>query len=139
MVCTATLDGLPIGILSREPNVETETTLASASPYIRTNSNNWFFVKDITAWLFLKMTQPEEREGTIKWFWYSSCLLFLKRGEYDEVLRGLHLNRNDDGRIYSLWHFIYAGQWSMEDLAKHFYNCSLRSKQANVLLFEFTN
>src|SRR6266704_125867 len=111
--------------------------MASASPDWRTDVQGRFLVEDISVWIFLKMTQPEERERTVGWFWYSSCLLFSKRGDYDETLRGLGLNRNDEGRYYSPWHFIHVGEWSVEDLAWHFYNCGLRSKQANVLFYEF--
>ena len=62
---------------------------------------------------------------------------FLKKRDYDETLKGLRLNRNNEGRYYSPWHFIHVGEWSVEDLAWHFYNCGLRLKQANVLFYEF--
>ena len=83
------------------------------------------------------MTQPEYVEGTVEWFWYTSSLLFARMGEYDEVLRGIGRNGNDEGRNYSPWRFIHAGQWATEDLAFHFYNCGLRSKQANTLFHHF--
>src|SRR6266704_2742452 len=129
VVCTATFDGvLPIRTLSRKPDVEDEATMASASPDWQIDIHGWFLVEDISVWMFLKVTQPKERERTIGWFWYSSCLIFLRRGDYDESLKGLRLNRNDEGRYYSPWHFIHVSKWSVEDLAQHFYNCGLRSK-----------
>lgn len=138
VVRTATNDGvLPSGTLSREPDMENEATLASASQHLRTDSNNRFYVEDITVWLFLIMTQPEERERTVEWFWYLACALFSRRGEFDEVLRGFNRNGNDEGRNYTPWRFVHKGRWSVEELANHFYNCGLRSRQANTLFYEF--
>jgi hypothetical protein len=140
VVHAATSDGtLPYGTLSAEPDVEDEAVLRQASYTLRVDDHGRFFVEDITVWMFLKMTQPEERERTVKWFWYLSCLLFSKRGQYDEVLRDRGLNGNDEGRFYTPWRFVRAGEWAIEHIAEHFYHCGLRSKQANTIFYEFAS
>ena len=138
MVSTATNDGvLPFGTLSQEPDIKNEDVLRQASNVLQIDVHGRFYIKDITVWMFLKMTQTEERERTTKWFWYLSCLLFSKRGQYDEVLKTQGLSRNREGRIYAPWRFVHAGKWTTVHIAKHFYNCGLRSKQANTMFYKY--
>jgi hypothetical protein len=138
VVRTATFDGtLPIRTLSKEPDIEDEATLAFAVPYLRVDMHGQLFAEDITVWMFLKMTQPEERERTVEWFWFTACRLFTKRGEYEEILGGLKLHGNTDDRVYAPFRFIHVGEWTTSHLAQHFYYCGLRSEQANTLFYEF--
>ena len=137
-VKTATKEGIiPDSTLSREPDVEDPKTLETASQHLRRDTHGRYYVEDITAWLLLSMTQPEAREGNQTWFWFASCLLFARIGKYDDVLSQRGLNGNDRGRIYAPWRFVKRGPWTDEDLAVHFYNCGVRTRQASTCLHDF--
>ena len=67
---------LPEGTTSEEPNVDSTRVLEEKPDGIHVNPDGRLNVEDVTVWLFLQMTQPEEREGTRYWFWYLACLMF---------------------------------------------------------------
>jgi hypothetical protein len=136
----ATQEGiLPEDSASKEPDVEDEALLANRPPSIRVDGNGRLNVHDITVWMFLLMTQPETREGTIDWFWYSACLLFGRRGQYTEALTSLKLSHNIEDSPYVPQRFVHAGHWTTNDLARHFHSCGLRTKDANTLFFDFAS
>ncbi|KIL55375.1 hypothetical protein M378DRAFT_17998 [Amanita muscaria Koide BX008] len=129
---------LPEGRQTREPDIEDETVLARAPNNIRVDSQGRLNVQDITVWLFLLMTQPKAREGTVNWFWYLACMMFSRRGQYTQVLKDLQMDpQGNEGFSYSPKCFVHAGHWSTNDLACHFYRCGLRPKDPNTLFHDF--
>jgi hypothetical protein len=131
-------DILPIGTMSREPDVEDDAVLSRMKKDVRVDDNGRLNVHDVTVWLFLWMTQPQVREGTSRWFWYVSCLLFSERGRYLEALQASNIgSHSNDGCLYSPERFVHAGHWTVNDVARHFHKCGLREKDANTIFFDF--
>jgi hypothetical protein len=89
-------------------------------------------------WMFFLMTQPEERERTREWFWFLACSMLAVQGQYAEVLKGLkNVEADNSGVIYSPKRFVHAGHWTVNDIARHFNHCGLRTRDANTLFNQF--
>jgi hypothetical protein len=140
VVRTATKRGiLPEGLASAEPDVEDEEVLRNIPRCIRVDAQLRHNVEDITAWLFLIMTQPDEREGTRLWFWHLACLLFEEMGRYRQTLMQLGINLSEITDVpYIPRRFVHQGMWTQADLARHFYECGLRNRDANTHLSTFS-
>ena len=70
-------DALPLEDASAEPDVIRLASTNELPAYIHRDNDGRLNVYDITAWLFLTMTQPEHREGTVAWFWGTACMMFV--------------------------------------------------------------
>ena len=116
---------LPDGIASRKPNVEDPTVLATLPSCIRRDCQSLYNVEDITVWMFLTMTQPEEQERTREWFWYQACLMFSDRGRFQQILQDLNIPRDARMTPYVPRRFTHHGRWTQQELAWFFNECGL--------------
>jgi hypothetical protein len=79
---------LPLGDTQAEPNVEAIAIMNGFHKAVRCDEDDLLNVKDITAWLLLKMAEPEEQD-VVDWFWWHSCKLFANWTLYAETLKNL--------------------------------------------------
>ena len=127
-------DALPLEDVSVEPDVIWLASANNLPAYIRRdNANRRFNVYDITAWLFLTMTQPEHREGTVAWFWGTACMMFVTLGLF-EKLSGCN---EDATPIFMPRCFMHQGEFTAKDVAVHFYKCGLTKRMASTVLRDF--
>jgi hypothetical protein len=79
---------LPLGDTQAEPNVEAIAIMNGFHKAVQRDEDDLLNVKDITAWLLLKMAEPEEQD-VVDWFWWHSCKLFADWTLYAETLKNL--------------------------------------------------
>jgi hypothetical protein len=90
-VLDATRAGLlPLDDARAEPDVE-RLAMANAFPeMVRKDEEGQYNIKDITAWLLIKMSEPKEKQA-IDWFWWESCQIFSERGMFSETMKELNI------------------------------------------------
>jgi hypothetical protein len=60
------------------------------------------------------------------------------QGRYAEVLKGLkNIEIDNCGVHYNPQRFVHAGHWTINDVARHFNHCGLRTRDANTLFHQF--
>jgi hypothetical protein len=126
---------LPLGSTSMEPDIESLAKNGLLPAYIRRGDGNRLNVKDVTAWLLFKMTEPEEPE-LVEWFWWTSCTLFGELGRYANEMSALGLR--DDSHALAPLRFIQNGEPDQEALIRHFKLCGVRIQDANEHLLDFS-
>ena len=126
-------DTLPLEDVSIEPDVIGLASANELPTYVRRDIDGRFNVSDITAWLFLTMTQPEQREGTVAWFWGTACLMFMTLGLF-EKLSGCS---EDATPSFMPRRFVHQGEFTAKDVAIHFFNCGLTKRMASTVLRDF--
>jgi hypothetical protein len=82
---------LPLLSTRAEPDIEKLVEENCLPSYLRWDPDGRLNVKDVTAWLLLKMAEPEEPQ-VIEWFWWTSCVLFKCLRAYGEALSKLSLH-----------------------------------------------
>src|SRR6266550_4949044 len=92
-------------------------------------------IKDVTAWMLLKMAEPEESQLT-EWFWWTSCVLFERLGAYKEMLDKLNLR--DEPRGYVPIRLTFVKELTSEDVALHFHCCGVRVADITSYLWDFS-
>jgi hypothetical protein len=123
-----------------EPDLDSVEVLEERPECVHCQSNRCLNTQDLTIWLFLLMTQPEEREGTRYWFWYLACLMLSRRGHFGEILDGLpNTQPNHSVLWYQQERFVHLGEWTMKDIALHFHRCGLKTRDANTLFHNFAS
>ncbi|KAF8626393.1 hypothetical protein AX15_004891 [Amanita polypyramis BW_CC] len=136
VVREATRDGfLPLLSMRAEPDVEKLAEENQLPPCLRQDPNTRINVKDVTAWLLLKMTEPEEPQLT-EWFWWTSCTLFECLGAYREALD--RLNRGDEQTAYIPTRLTFTKKITSDDVALHFHNCGVRVTDGASYLRDFS-
>ena len=126
-------DALPLEDASAEPDVIRLASTNELPAYIRRDKDGRLNVYDITAWLFLTMTQPEHREGTVAWFWGTACMMFVMLGLFKK-LSGCN---EDTTPIFMPRRFVHQGEFTAKDVAIHFYKCGLTKRMASTVLRDF--
>jgi hypothetical protein len=132
----ATCDGyLPLLSAQAEPNVEKLAEENRLPSYLRWDSDGRLNIKDVTAWLLLKMAEPEEPQ-VIEWFWWTSCVLFERLGAYGEALSKLGLR--DEPKGYVPLRLMFFRELTSEDIALHFHRCGVRVDNCKSHLWDFS-
>ncbi|KAF8343422.1 hypothetical protein F5887DRAFT_1075773 [Amanita rubescens] len=126
---------LPLSDVSVEPDVIHLASRGELPEYIRRDADGRFNVYDIMAWLFLAMTQPEQREGTTAWFWGTACQMFTKLGLYERLAEEVSDSKGNPPS-YAPKRFVHAGEFNAKDLAIHFRKCGLMNRLASTVLWD---
>ena len=115
----------------REPDVEGLAKSDQLPNYLRRDKDGRVNVLDITSWLLLKMTEPEE--PIVKdWYWWQACLLLERLGSFGECLACCRVT--DDERGIAPRRFTQAGSFSADDIARHLAWAGARCRDANTHL-----
>ncbi|KAK2459604.1 hypothetical protein APHAL10511_008359 [Amanita phalloides] len=88
---------LPLNNASAEPDVEEIARSRGFPSSVHIGTDGCYNVQDITAWMFLTMTQPHLSKGTTAWFWWMACHIFERLGLFSSTLS--HLGFKDKGGI----------------------------------------
>ncbi|KAF8707048.1 hypothetical protein AX14_013059 [Amanita brunnescens Koide BX004] len=91
---------------------------------------------DVTAWLFLTMMQPEPVEGSVAWFWGLACHMFTTLELFKSLTKdcGRHKG-NLPGYVPK--RFVHVGEFTAKDIAMHFYDCSMTTRMASTIFWDF--
>jgi len=86
--------------------------------------------------MFLTMTQPEDIEGTIDWFWDLACRMFLQMGQFGDLTSEV-ISRDGRPQDYSPTRFTHKGRFETSDIARHFHGCGMTLRFANTIFRDF--
>jgi hypothetical protein len=75
------------------------------------------------------MTQPQKREGTCDWFWWTAAHIFRDIGTYAGVLNRLKLQEYENTN-YAPCRFVHEGEFNLDDVVRHFHACGLRRRDS---------
>ncbi len=132
----ATRDGyLPLLSARAEPDVEKLAEENRLPSFLRRDPDGRLNVKDVTAWMLLKMAEPEESQLT-EWFWWTSCVLFERLGAYKEALDKLGLR--DEPRGYVPIRLTFVKELTSDDVALHFHRCGVQVADCTSYLWDFS-
>jgi hypothetical protein len=124
---------LPLGDTRAEPDVEAIAIMNGFHKAVQHDKDDLLNVKDITAWLLLKMAEPEEQD-VVDWFWWHSCKLFADWTLYAEMLKNLGCKVEDH---LTPKRYIIHGEPSQADLVRHFSRCGVRATDVSSRLRDF--
>ena len=134
VVLEATREGyLPLGNARAELDMELLALRNDFHKAVQCDTDNLLNIKDITAWLLLKIAEPEEQE-VADWFWCQSCQMFSQWEIYPNALKDLSLQVDD--HLVPKW-FIVHGEPSQADLIRHFTCCGVRATDVSSHLQDF--
>jgi hypothetical protein len=133
-VLNATRAGLlPLNDARAEPDVERIATANAFPETVRKDNNGRYNVMDITAWLLIKMSEPEEAM-IINWFWWEVCQIFSEQGVFGDTMKEMGLREVND---YVPMRFLINGEPKTRDVVKHFVYNGVRVSDVNLHLREF--
>jgi len=127
----------PLSDASAEPDIVQLASSGELPAYIRRDKDGQLNISDITAWLFLTMTQPDPREGTVAWFWGTACHMFATLGLFEKLTKecsgswSAHID-------YIPRCFVHEGEFTAKDIAAHCFSCGLMKRMASTFLWDFT-
>ena len=124
---------LPLANAQAELDVEHVALVNGFHKAVHHDANGIYHIKDITAWLLLKMAEPEEWD-IVEWFWWKACNIFSQWGIFSKMMRSLGL-KEEDHLVPK--QYIVHGEPSQEDLVRHFVHCSIRVTNSNSHLWDF--
>jgi hypothetical protein len=127
---------LPLSDASAEPDIMWLASIGELPNYIRRDADGRFNVFNITAWLFLTMTQPDPREGTTAWFWGTACHMFLTLGLFEKLTKECSSSGNSPKYIPK--RFVHTGEFTARHVAAHFLDCGLTKRMASTVLWDFS-
>jgi hypothetical protein len=68
---------LPEDFATPEPDIEWMAQRNEIPHFLRKDEGSLIMVEDWTAWSFLDMTQPDQSQEVIDWFWWTACNIFI--------------------------------------------------------------
>jgi hypothetical protein len=127
---------IPLSDASVEPDIIHLASTNELPTYLRRDSDGRLNVFDVTAWLFLTMTQPEPVEGTVAWFWGLACHMFTTLGLFESLTKdcGGHEGASPG---YVPKRFVHIGEFTAKDIARHFYDCGMTARMASTIFWDF--
>jgi hypothetical protein len=126
-------------VVKHEQHVTGYVTTKNISVVTACYNCNRYNVGGIAAWLFITMTQPEEREGTRQWFWFLACRMFAEEGRFNQLHRDLGVPMVSQMTPFRPKRLIHRGRWAEEELVKHFCEYGVRGHDIGSYLRAFSD
>ena len=137
VVWEATLDRLlPLDECTAEPDVELLASEDALPNYLHRDLDGRYNIYDLTAWMFITMTQPDLAEGTAAWYWELASSLFSERGKFGDIVSA-KFSTTDTPPTYAPVRFVHEGEYQIQDVAYHLYGCGLTCRDANTHFYNW--